>query len=84
MTLLPGAVIDVAGRTHAFVQDGTDRVVSDPPGGSVDLESIAGEVSTQFAADGDNFFSIKDQLFVSGAVSVPVLVLILLMVRWIW
>ena len=49
-----------------------------------ELESIAGEVSTQFAADGDNFFSIKDQLFVSGAVSVPVLVLILLMVRWIW
>ena len=49
-----------------------------------ELESIAGEVSAQFAADGDNFFSIRDQLIVSGAVSVPVLILILLMVRWIW
>ena len=49
-----------------------------------ELESIAGEVSAQFAADGDNFLSIKDQLIVSGAVSVPVLILILLMVRWIW
>ena len=49
-----------------------------------ELESIAGEVSPLFAADGDNFFSIKDQLIISGAVSVPVLVIILLMVRWIW
>jgi hypothetical protein len=49
-----------------------------------ELERIAGEVSALFAADGDNFFSIKDQLIVSGAVSVPVLILILSMVRCIW
>jgi len=49
-----------------------------------ELEGIAGEVGALFAADGDNFFSIKNQLIVSGAISAPLLILILLMVRWIW
>jgi hypothetical protein len=49
-----------------------------------ELESIAGQVAALFAADGDNFFSIKDQLIASAAVCIPVLILILLMARWIW
>ena len=50
----------------------------------LELESIAGEIKALSAADEDSFFSIKDQLIVSGAVFVPVLILIWLMVRRIW
>jgi hypothetical protein len=50
----------------------------------LELESIAGEVSTSFAADYDDFFSIKDQLIISGLTFIPALIIMIwLMMGWV-
>jgi hypothetical protein len=49
----------------------------------LELENIAREVSASFAADNDDFFSIKDQLIISGSTFLPVLIVIWLMMLWI-
>jgi hypothetical protein len=49
----------------------------------LELESIAGEVSASFAADYDDFFSIKDQLIISGLTFIPALIVIRLMMMWL-
>jgi AraC-like DNA-binding protein len=49
----------------------------------LELERIAGEVTASFAADHDDFFSIKHQLILSGAAFVPILAITWLLVLWI-
>jgi hypothetical protein len=50
----------------------------------LELESIAAEVSASFAADYDDFFSIKDQLIISGLTLIPVLIIMIwLMMGWV-
>lgn len=49
----------------------------------LELERIAGEVTASFAADRDDFFSIKHQLILSGSAIIPVLVITWLLVLWI-
>ena len=49
----------------------------------LELESIAREVSASFAADNDGFFSIKDQLIISGSTLLPVLIIIWLILLWV-
>jgi len=48
-----------------------------------ELEHIAGEVITSFTADEDDFFSVRDQLIISGSAFIPLLIVIWLMVVWI-
>jgi len=49
----------------------------------LELETIAGQVNGFFNAESDGFFSIKDQLIISAAVFIPVLIFIWLTIRWI-
>jgi len=49
----------------------------------LELETIADQVNAFFRADDDVFFSVKDQLIISAAAFIPVLIFIWLMIRWI-
>lgn len=48
-----------------------------------ELERIAGEVAASFTAHRDDFFSVRDQLIISGSTFIPLLIVIWLMVLWI-
>jgi len=49
----------------------------------LELERIAGEVTASFAADHENFFSIKHQLILTGSAFIPVLAITWLVAIWI-
>lgn len=48
-----------------------------------ELERIAGEVAVSFKADKDDFFSVGNQLILTGFTVIPLVIAVWVMVLWI-